>query len=232
MAERNLTEAAMRSALIEQLREEQSNCSEAFIVEELGILQGSNRVDVAVIDGSLHGYEIKSDDDRLERLPSQQDAYCRVFDFVTIVTTSRHLNQVRGLVPGWWGIRLARRSGGDLQLVKERRTRKNPCLDAAALVQLLWRDEAFDILSELGLHAGLKTKPRRHLWMRLADVVPPDILAEYIRGKLRQRKLGSRGRDGNRVGHVKDESGTAAQGHARSEAQAVPCGAGWRCGGR
>ena len=38
-------------------------------LEELGLCQGDARVDYAVINGAMNGYEIKSDRDKLVRLP-------------------------------------------------------------------------------------------------------------------------------------------------------------------
>ena len=42
------------------------------VVDELELLRGVVRVDVAVISDTLHGYEIKSASDNLIRLPNQQ----------------------------------------------------------------------------------------------------------------------------------------------------------------
>ena len=43
------------------------------IVEEMGIWAGSVRIDIAVINGELSGFELKSDSDTLQRLPLQAD---------------------------------------------------------------------------------------------------------------------------------------------------------------
>jgi len=39
-------------------------------------LFGASRIDRAVVNGSVHGYEIKSETDDLTRLPAQARAYC------------------------------------------------------------------------------------------------------------------------------------------------------------
>jgi len=57
-----------------------------------------------VVNGKLHGYEIKSDADTLKRLPAQAEVYSAVFDLVTIVVGEHHLDTVRAIVPEWWGI--------------------------------------------------------------------------------------------------------------------------------
>jgi hypothetical protein len=48
------------------------------MLDEFGLEHGEVRVDVAVINGELHGYEIKSERDTLERLPRQVKAYSAV----------------------------------------------------------------------------------------------------------------------------------------------------------
>lgn len=48
------------------------------------------RIDVAVINDSLHGYEIKSAVDTLKRLPAQIEAYSKVFDYLTVYTENNH----------------------------------------------------------------------------------------------------------------------------------------------
>jgi hypothetical protein len=46
-----------------------------LVIDELGLAHAKSRVDVAVINGSLHGYEIKSAQDSLTRLPAQIATY-------------------------------------------------------------------------------------------------------------------------------------------------------------
>jgi hypothetical protein len=55
------------------------------IIEELGVVHGKSRIDIAVINGLMHGYEIKSDKDTLQRLPEQMNMYNSVFNKVTLV---------------------------------------------------------------------------------------------------------------------------------------------------
>src|SRR5262245_6458552 len=74
------------------------------IVEEMGVWSGSVRIDVAVINGELHGYELKSERDTLERLPAQAGLYSQVFDRVTLVTADRHLKIAKKTIPRWWGV--------------------------------------------------------------------------------------------------------------------------------
>jgi hypothetical protein len=174
-----------RKLRVEVERSHQSEL-DTLIVEELGLCQGIARVDLAVVNGSVHGYEIKSERDTLARLPGQTDVYNRTLDFVTIVAAPNHSRKICTLVPRWWGI-WAVEDGPDLRLQKVRESSRNPGVDPYSLVQLLWRDEAFQALLERDLARGLKSKPREELWRRLASELTPRELGEIVRDRLKQR---------------------------------------------
>lgn len=80
------------------------NSDDALILDELVVCHGKARVDVAVINGSFTGYEIKSEKDTLDRLPNQIEAYNKVFDNMSIITGNNHTEEVKSMVPEWWGI--------------------------------------------------------------------------------------------------------------------------------
>lgn len=176
----------LESALVEVC---QSWNEETLLIHELGLCAGSARVDIALVNGALHGFEIKSEADTLERLPSQIEHYGRVFDFVTIVASGVHIAAVERIVPGWWGITAAR-PGPKLRSIELgviREGTSNPSVDAGAVAQLLWREEALEILTELGCVRGLRGKPRRVVWDALAARLAIDDLKRAVREKLKQR---------------------------------------------
>lgn len=81
-----LNDSMVRELLLEDLYSQYKDDPNTRIVNELGIDFGSSRVDVAVINGNIHGYEIKSDLDTLERLPRQMTYYNKLFQRMTIVS--------------------------------------------------------------------------------------------------------------------------------------------------
>jgi hypothetical protein len=92
------------------------------IVEEMGVWSGSVRIDLAVINGELHGFELKSERDTLARLADQAELYNQVFDRMTLVTAKRHLDKASSQIPSWWGITTAHFESTDsvaLKLVKK-----------------------------------------------------------------------------------------------------------------
>src|SRR5665647_2133318 len=80
----------VRTALHEQLRGEHAHeLDRTRILDELG-LAGEVRVDVAVLNGSFSGYEIKSAKDTLRRLPKQVQVYSQILDFAVLVVADTH----------------------------------------------------------------------------------------------------------------------------------------------
>ncbi len=182
-----MNDGDIRAVLREHLNRKHGSDPTTLVVEEMGLCEGDARVDLAVINGIIHGFEIKSDDDTLKRLPGQQTIYNRVLDRVTLVSTSRHLSALRSMVPRWWGL-----STVDFRpkpIVNQvRMARPNSDLDPHAMVKLLWRDEALSLLREKGLHKGMHSKPRDLLWARLVERLSLAELSLRIRDSLRTRK--------------------------------------------
>ena len=161
---------------------------DAIIINEFGICQGEARIDLAVINGSIHGFEIKSESDTLDRLPSQQEIYNKVFDTITIVTGDKYLNRVPDIIPSWWGIIRAKQKGKNVVLETIRDYKDNPQRDPYSLAQLLWQNEGLTILQQYNLAKGLKNKPRRYVWAALAENIPVKELSKIIRETLKKRE--------------------------------------------
>jgi hypothetical protein len=160
---------------------------ESIVVDELGVCNGISVVDVAVINGSLHGFEIKSDSDTLLRLPKQVESYSKVFDYATIVVNGKYVNRVAQLIPDWWGIWLIYEKDNTVQQTVIREARRNQQIDPFAVAQLLWKEEALDLLDKIGLSKGNKTKRRWLLWEILATEIPLSDLCENVRYYLKKR---------------------------------------------
>lgn len=180
-----MNEFEIRLALTDKLRA--TNGTSALVIEELGLCQGSVFADLAVVNGHLEGYEIKGDADSLRRLPRQREVYSQVMSRAFLVVTERHLERARESVPPWWGLLLARPKGSSLEIVTLRRSKRNPTVDPVALVQLLWRDEVFGHLQQLGRSKGLSGRPRRELWARLASELPLRQLESLVCDQIKQR---------------------------------------------
>ena len=94
------------------------------IIPEMAVCDGLSRVDIAVANGKLCGYEIKSDADTLERLDSQQKYYNQTFDKVYIVVGKKYENIISDYIPDWWGIYIAYYNKQCNVYFKEKKTRQ------------------------------------------------------------------------------------------------------------
>ena len=177
----------VRRALRGNLERAHGHERDTRIIDELGLCQGLARVDIAVINGSLTGYEIKSEQDTLRRLDHQIELYNRTLDFVQIVVAESHLEATQERVPSWWGVQCALESRHGVVIEVLRPPARNEESDPAAIVQLLWRDEVLHLLREHGLARGLESKPRRVLWQVLAEHFTRDELSEHVRQCLKGR---------------------------------------------
>jgi hypothetical protein len=178
----------IRGALWTLLDQEHKNDPDTLVLDELGICEGAARADVAVVNGSLAAFEIKSDRDTLARLPLQTEAYQRVFDQVTIIVGGRYIERILEAVPASWGIAQATESKAGVELKGIREPTTNNDVDSFSLSQLLWRDEALTLLEERNLATGLRGKPRRVLWQAIAEQLSRQEVGEAVRAQLKTRE--------------------------------------------
>ncbi|WFB47847.1 sce7726 family protein [Vibrio coralliilyticus] len=178
----------VRKAVHKKLLKKYHDDPSTLIVDELGICLGACRVDIAVLNGSLHGYELKSEKDTLERLPSQIQHYSSVMDKVTLVVAESHLDEAKEIIPDWWGIKVVTKgSKGAIHISHERAEKKNKHIDSFNLAQLLWKDECVHLLDKWGLAKGYRSKARHLLWPVISEGIPGDTLRDEVRTILKQR---------------------------------------------
>lgn len=182
----------VRKALRRELDHLHLGDDRTLIVEEMGIWSGSVRIDVAVVNGELHGFEIKSARDTLTRLPAQQELYSQVFDRVTLVVADRHIEKSSSIVPGWWGIMVAKDVKGDVALSHGRAAVPNPNINPLQIARLLWRQELCDILDRYQLLKGYRGAGIEKLSQRAAGELPLATLRHDVRETLKNRSTWSR----------------------------------------
>lgn len=97
-------EATVRLALAKSLKRQFAGQRVVF-ASEARYGASDRRADFLAVGEDSHAFEIKSDSDSLDRLSDQVSDYVASFDFVSIVTSDRHLNKVKNIVPprvGLW----------------------------------------------------------------------------------------------------------------------------------
>lgn len=121
----------------------------------------------------------------IEELGLCQDS--RVFDRVTLVVGTKHVKAGLQLVPRWWGVLLVRGGIEGALLDPLRPADENPDQDPRALVELLWRDEALELLADHNAAAGVRSKPRPAVWDRVCEVLDLAQIRAAVRHRLRIR---------------------------------------------
>ena len=148
---------------------------------------GTTRADVVhVTPAFMHGYEVKGDNDTLQRVENQLRCYAEVYDFVTFVVTEKHLAKLLPRLPEWVGVLVAEATTTTLR--PHRVARYNATVQAAPLAGLLWVEEIKQFLLARGL-SGASTLRQREIahYLRTTRTVPLSSLAQYVRERLMAR---------------------------------------------
>lgn len=182
-----ITDSDVRSALLGKVIAEHVANSNTLVVEEMGLARGACRVDVCVINGHLHGYEIKSDVDTLRRLPLQQ-FYSDVLDKATIVVGQRRLDHALETLPVWWGVRVVTRGARNaIRMELLRPAKLNPSVSATAVAALLWRDELTALISSRTTEESALHGKRAALCERLGELYSLAEIRAVVREQLKRR---------------------------------------------
>ena len=158
---------------------------DTVVIDEMGIRQGKTRIDVAVINGQLHGYEIKSERDNLRRLTTQATTYGMVFDRMTLVCGDRHLLGATEIVPVWWEILKFEYVEGCLAFQRVREGMSNPRKNARALAEFLWLKDAMALVGLRNSLRGLRGRPKAVFWGKVCELFSTEEIADAVRTHLK-----------------------------------------------
>lgn len=179
----------IRTALHSKKLSAYREAPDTIVVDELGLSHAKTRIDVAVINGCVHGYEIKSSLDTLNRLPAQLELYGQCLEKLTLVCAPRHIEQVERITPEWCGILRAEKGArGGITFTTVRRTGSNAQINRAQLAHLLWRPEAMALLSRFDSSKKVLNKPRKELYEALAALMTVSQLTAAIREFMQLRR--------------------------------------------
>ena len=186
-----MNDVDIRQNFHKKILRRQHTQKDTLVIDELGLNHGKCRADIAVINGHLAAYEIKSNNDSLRRLEEQVKSYNAVFDKVSIVVGDRYIKTIQNYIPEWWGVILSvrgPRGAVNFDTIREARTNKN--IDPISIAQLLWRNEAEEILQQKKLSPRILRQPRVVLYEYLVDTLNICELRKFVIEYFRKRKTG------------------------------------------
>ena len=182
-------DAEIRAALHRHRFRRYRDRDDVLVIDELGLAHAKCRIDVAVINGCLHGYEIKSERDTLSRFASQLETYRVSLERLTIVCATKHIDGVLDIAPSWCGVSEAVVGNrGGIRFVTHREARNNPDVELEMLAHLLWRDEAVSLLSEAGVENRHLRRPRKELYRLVAARLTQKDITRSIRSFMVSRE--------------------------------------------
>jgi hypothetical protein len=180
-----LSDRDIREALMIELRAFAPKKS--IIINEFGVW--NNRIDVALVENCLIGYEIKSDKDTLVRIPEQEALYSKIFDYVSIVCTNKHKIGIWMIIPSWYGIIEAYPDvKKEVGLRTFRVGTKNLHLDKKYCAGLLWRNESLQLLDKYLPGHKLLYKTKKMMHEKLANILTLDELHKEIIDTFKKRE--------------------------------------------
>lgn len=193
MPEKPLADADIRPVLIDKLRAAYCGREGTIVVPELD-LRGLARIDVAVVNNRLSGWEIKSDRDSLRRLADQASIYSRIFDLVYLVVTERHLVGATLIIPGWWGVEVVSvDADGCVELNEARRGRYNRNIDELMVTGLLWVVDMVQLLRQHDAAPDMRKGSYYQLRKRVLAQVPFSEIRKKVCTRLTKGQGARRG---------------------------------------
>ena len=177
-----MNDEKIRSAFIEKYLKKIP--SEIIILNEVGVINGAAIVDIAAITpSSIEGFEIKSAEDNLSRLPRQIHFYDKTFDFISIITESKYIQEAIRLVPDHWGIIETIESDKGIEFSELRSPTLNKKNDKRSISLLLWKREIAEALFELGHKniSSLRVGELRSILCKYTDETIRSIVHKYVK---------------------------------------------------
>lgn len=119
---------------------------DATIINEMVVANWSRRADLAVANGHLQAFEIKSDFDTLKRLDGQLEIFTSRFEKVTVVCSKKFTYEVSKKVKSEVGIIEFQKKDGCIKFKVIQRGRISSISNKKVLIGFLLKKEVFELL--------------------------------------------------------------------------------------
>ncbi|AKF46323.1 sce7726 family protein [Pseudomonas fragariae (ex Marin et al. 2024)] len=125
--------------------------NDAVIINEMVVANWSRRADIAVANGRLYGFEIKSHFDTLKRLPGQVESFQAHFDKVVVVAATKFIASIQRDYPSEIGILEVYEVSGRAKIRQVRPGRICEVKDVSKLTSLITKSELEKFLKQSGI---------------------------------------------------------------------------------
>ncbi|WP_288408761.1 sce7726 family protein [Acinetobacter soli] len=160
-----------------------------LILNEVTISDGSARPDIIAIYSYSHCYEIKGDNDQIERISKQLAYYQASFKKNTLITTHKHLKKALELLPSFWGIVVAIPLDNKSIIFKyARKSSYNPFYRKDIASKILWKEEMQKLLKKKSISFNSRST-RFDLIELIKNSSTSNEVDEFVCNSLLNRKI-------------------------------------------
>jgi hypothetical protein len=179
-----LDERSIKAAVIDRLFDS-GMLNDAVLINEMVYANWTRRADLAVANGHLHAFEIKSDFDSLRRLEGQIEIYLERFDKLTLVVSPKFLDVVLASTPSRVAVWSVFEENGCTKIQVIRTGRKAKVQNRLVLIDYLLRDELYHFL--VSRKVTVRRSDSRSYLIGLAETQPVAKLRAYVLEALKVR---------------------------------------------
>lgn len=180
-------EARLKSAVIDRLADSGALANDSVLISELTVGNWTRRTDIVLANGSLWGFELKSESDSLTRLAGQVETFSNYFEKLIVVVAARFEEKAQKLLEessaknvGLWV--------ESNQKIKERIRPVLQPLKSQAAIDLMTVVELRRVLSQNGVR--ISGACRRAELVETALELPAAVLAAAARFAIKNRFRG------------------------------------------
>jgi hypothetical protein len=181
-----LGDKVIRHALVQSL--ERRAIPPKRIIEELRVHNGNAIADVVTVHNDTHCYEIKGENDSIQRILTQARFYDLAFRKITLVTTVRHQKSAERLSPPHWGILVAKLDEGRVKFSYSRAATNNPHYEKKIALLTLWKSELTEVARPI---TNMKTAKlsRENLSNLINELLGKEDISRHISNQLAGRRV-------------------------------------------
>lgn len=186
---RLLNEAEFKAVTIDWMYARNLLIEDAVLINELPVNGFLRRVDLAVANGKLHAFEIKSDLDSVDRLTGQVETYRDFFDKVTVVCSKKIVSYSLKWLPEDVSIvELSTSAKGLAKLTIKRRGKIKEVTDCRSYLSFLDKKSLIRGLRKAGLSCGISENREQliQLYSKLPKSYWRRLVLDFLKDRYRE----------------------------------------------
>lgn len=157
------------------------------VIEELRVHNGNAIADVVTIHQTMHCYEIKGDNDKIDRAIQQATYYNTSFPKITLVTTQKFAQLAEKKLPHFWGILICKHTSNGIKFFYLRKAKNNPFINKKFALLSLWKSELEELAKNYPNAQSKKLQNREIFATNISKIITLDNLKKDMSKMIAKR---------------------------------------------